>query len=202
MNILGIDPGTGRTGWGIIKRTATKSEKIATLDDINLEYIAHGCITTEQEDAMPKRLLILHDGIDKLIKQFKPDCIVVEQIFFGRNTKTAIAVGQARGVIILSAAKNNLSAFEYTSIAVKYFLSGHGRTEKKDVQEIVRKMLNKNAQNLSFNAKDKGFDDAADALAIAIHHALKSCSITLNHTNSKTVKKAKTNKANNTKKAK
>ncbi len=172
MNILGIDPGTGRTGWGVVikKGRCTKDQGIK---DPNLEYIAHGCITTEQDMPMHKRLLLLHKSLNEIIKSYKPDIVIIEQIFFGRNTKTAITVGQAKGVIMLSAAKHNLPIFEYTSISVKHLLSGNGRTDKKDMQKVVRRLLSKNIRKLSFNSKDKGFDDAADALAIAIYHAFK-----------------------------
>lgn len=166
MNILGIDPGTGRTGWGAVKKL--KDEK-----NHELTYMAHGCIVTSHEDPMPKRLLMLHSSINKIVEELKPDCVIIEQIFFGRNSKTAISVGQARGVIMLAAASHNIPVFEYTGISVKYHLTGNGRSDKKNVQKIVRKTLRKDKRKLSFNTKDKGFDDAADALAIAIYHAKK-----------------------------
>lgn len=163
---LGIDPGTGRTGWGVIKKEFQDGV-------VTLEYVAHGCIETSQDFSMSERLLVLHNFLGKIIKEYNPECLIVEQIFFGRNVRTAISVGQARGVVMLSAAKNKLPVFEYTSISVKHGLSGNGRLEKKDIQLIVRKLLSQNKRKLSFNTKDKGFDDSADALAIAIHHAWK-----------------------------
>lgn len=169
--VLGIDPGTGRTGWGIVKMLTPTGSGLDS--DKHLEYIAHGCIVTSQNDSMPKRLHVLHKETKKIISTFKPEIIAIESIFFGRNSKTAISVGQARGVIMLAAAIYKLSIFEYTGISVKHLLSGHGRTEKKDMQKIVRRLLNKNSRKLSFNTKDKGFDDAADALAIAIYHIMK-----------------------------
>lgn len=167
MTILGIDPGTGRTGWGVIKNASNGS---ATLE---IEYIAHGCVTTSQDDNMPQRLWDLFVSIEDIIKKFSPDCIVIEQIFFGRNQRTAISVGQAKGVLMLTAARKELPVFEYTTISVKHKLSGFGRTEKKDMQVIVRKMLKKDKRKLTFTQKGKDFDDAADALAIAIYHAMK-----------------------------
>lgn len=163
---LGIDPGTGRTGWGVIKTESTK-------EGFSLEYVAHGCITTDMVDTMHKRLLILHDKLQDVIAQYKPQTIIVEQIFFGINTKTAISVSQARGVVMLAIAKNDLVMNEYTSGSWKHGISGNGRMEKKDIQMVVRKILRKNKAKLSFNTKDKAFDDAADALAIAIHHVYK-----------------------------
>lgn len=182
MIILGIDPGTGRTGWGVIKKLEARSQSQALALSQNLElvnsarikYIAHGCVITTQEDLMPKRLLILHNSINKIIRKFNPDSIIIELIFFGKNTKTAISVGQARGIVMLAAAEYNIEVFEYTGIAVKHHLSGYGRSDKKDMQKVVRRLLNTNKRKLPFNTKDRGFDDAADALAIAIHHALKS----------------------------
>lgn len=162
MYILGIDPGTGRTGWGVIKH-----------DQNTVSYIAHGCIETSQEFAMEERLLRLHGELARIIEQYQPSCMVVEQIFFGMNARTAISVSQARGVIMLSCAQKKLSFHEYTSIAVKYLIAGNGRTEKKDMQTIVRRILSKNSATLPFSTKDHAFDDAADALAIAIHHSWK-----------------------------
>lgn len=161
MYILGIDPGTGRTGWGVIK--VEEGPKIS--------YIAHGCIVTTMDDLMQDRLQILHEQLSEIIHTHKPACMVVEHIFFGVNTRTAISVSQARGVILLSGAQNKLPLHEYTSISVKKLISGSGKAEKKDMQLIVRELLNLTDEVLSFSAKDKAFDDAADALAIAINHA-------------------------------
>lgn len=173
MHILGIDPGTGRTGWGIINNFNSEISPLKIENNGNFEYVDHGCIQTSQDDTMPKRLLSLHNQLSEIIKNYKPQSVIIERIFFGRNTKTAISVGQARGVIMLAAGIYNLPTFEYTSISVKHFLSGYGRTEKKDIQIIVRKLLKSNKRRLPFSTKDKGFDDAADALAIAIFHILK-----------------------------
>lgn len=170
MTILGIDPGTGRTGWGVIRKLKLKDKPDSERDGI--EYVSHGCIITHQDDPMQIRLKVLYENLCKIIQEVQPDCIIVERIFFGRNTKTAISVSQARGVVMLATAlSNNVPMYEYTSISVKHHLSGHGRTDKKEIQKIVRHMLSKNRRKLSFNTKDKGFDDAADALAIAIYHA-------------------------------
>lgn len=167
MVILGIDPGTGRTGWGVIHNPAHEQ----------IEYVGHGCIITLQDFQMQERLLLLHKELTKLVDTFKPTCMVVEQIFFGLNSKTAISVSQARGVVMLVAAQKKVPFFEYTSISVKHYLAGNGRTEKKDMQIVVRKLLSKNKRTLPFSSKDKAFDDSADALAIAIHHTWKSLGV-------------------------
>ncbi len=164
MVIFGIDPGTNRTGWGVIEQA----------QDQSVAYIAHGCIVTEKINTMPERLLLLHANLNDLVKKHAPDCLIVENIFFGRNVKTAITVSQARGVIMLSAALYDLPVFEYTPNTVKLTLTGNGRAEKKDVQATVRKMFRTNSRKLAFNGKkSKDFDDSADALAIALHHAIK-----------------------------
>lgn len=164
MTILGIDPGTGRTGWGVITNPTTK--------DSELSYVAHGCVVTEATKKMPERLFELHVRINELIETYNPHVIIVENIFFGRNVKTAIAVSQARGVIMLSTALFNLPVYEYTPSTVKLSLTGSGKSDKKVVQDHVRKVLESTAPHLAFNGKkDKDFDDSADALAIAIHHA-------------------------------
>ncbi len=169
MIILGIDPGTNRTGWGVITKKENKKK------DNKIAYIAHGCIVTEKINTMPERLLLLHVTLSKLIEKHTPDCVIVENIFFGRNVKTAISVSQARGVIMLSAAFFDLPVFEYTPSTVKLSLTGSGKTDKKGVQETVRILLNATDATLAFNGKkDKDFDDSADALAIALHHAMKT----------------------------
>lgn len=166
VTIFGIDPGTNRTGWGVITK-GVKSENA-------IKYIAHGCIVTEKVNTMPERLLLLHANLNELVKKHAPNCLIIENIFFGRNVKTAISVSQARGVIMLTAALFDLPIFEYTPSTVKLSLTGSGKSDKKEVQQTVRRMLNTNSKKLAFNGKkDKDFDDSADALAIAIHHALK-----------------------------
>jgi crossover junction endodeoxyribonuclease RuvC len=164
MLILGIDPGTGRTGWGVVEYKKGVDKII---------YVAHGCLSTDQERPMHERLLLVHDGLTSIVEEFNPHCMIVEQIFFGINSRTAISVSQARGISMLVAAQRKIPFYEYTSMQVKSVVAGSGKTEKKEMQKVVRRLLSKNERTLSFNAKDKAFDDAADALAIAIHHAWK-----------------------------
>ena len=164
MKLLGIDPGTGRTGWGVIIKEQDKEQPL---------YVAHGCIVTSQDDAPAQRLLVLYETLYKLIESYAPDCIIVENIFFGRNAKTAISVSQARGVIMLSAAQFKLPVHEYTSMTVKKSLLGSGKADKKQIQVEVRIRLDGSTKKMAFDGRDKDFDDSADALAIAIHHAMK-----------------------------
>jgi crossover junction endodeoxyribonuclease RuvC len=149
MIILGIDPGTAIVGYGAIKKTNNK-----------LGLIDYGCIKTDSKHNTAQRLKIIDQKLEKLIKKIKPQKIAVEDIFFFKNQKTAISVSQARGVILCQAAKKNLNVFEYTPLQVKQAVSGYGRADKKQVQQMTKLLL-----NLKKIPKP---DDAADALAIAI----------------------------------
>ncbi len=149
MIILGIDPGFARTGYGIIE------EK-----NKNLRVLAYGCLSTPSGLIFEKRLKKIREGLNDLIKKYKPTVCAVEKIFFCKNTKTAIDVGQARGVVILTAAEKNLEIREFTPLQVKQSLTGYGKAEKQQIQKMVKIIL-----NLREIPKP---DDAADALALAI----------------------------------
>lgn len=157
MIILGIDPGTAIIGYGVLKKNR---EKLKTID--------YGCIKTSANLSTADRLHKLHKELYLLIKKHKPNIVAVEDIFFFKNLKTAIKVSQARGVILLTAAKTKCKIEEYTPLQVKQAVHGYGRAEKKQVQEMVKILL-----NLKEIPKP---DDAADALAIAIccAHTTKS----------------------------
>ncbi len=148
MIILGIDPGTAATGYGVIKKT----EKISLVE--------YGCIKTTTDLTTAERLKKLHNQLSILIKKHKPDMVAVEDIFFFKNLKTAIKVSQARGVILLTAAKSKISVFECTPLQIKQAITSYGRAEKIQVQKMVKALL-----NLKEIPKP---DDAADALAAAI----------------------------------
>lgn len=152
MVILGIDPGYAIVGYGVIKY---ENSKFLTLD--------YGAITTKPETPFPERLEQIYDGMQLLIQKYNPEAVAIEELFFNTNQKTAIAVGQARGVIVVSAQKNKVPTFGYTPLQVKQAVVGYGRAEKKQVQEMTKMLLNlKRIPKL---------DDTADALAIAICHA-------------------------------
>lgn len=151
MCILGIDPGTATTGYGVIKETRTGVE--------SLEY---GIISTSPEESMEKRLLKIYREIKKLLILHRPDSCAVEKLFFRRNVTTAISVGQARGVVLLALAEENVSLAEYTPNEIKQAVAGYGAAGKRQIQIMVQNIL-----NLKEMPKP---DDAADALAIAICH--------------------------------
>lgn len=172
MIILGIDPGTATTGYGVIK---IPDDILGREFDYGIELITYGNISTPKERLMQDRLQMIYSELSQVIEKYKPDQMVCEMLFFGANTRTAIMVGQARGVIMLAAAQNKLPFQDYTGLQVKLMVAGGGRADKKQVQEAVRKWLGKGGRKRAQFAKLKGghIDDAIDALAIAICHVLK-----------------------------
>ncbi|MDO8570127.1 MAG: crossover junction endodeoxyribonuclease RuvC [Candidatus Daviesbacteria bacterium] len=179
MIILGIDPGTATTGYGLIK---IPEDILSREFDYDIELIDYGFITTPKDTLMEKRLVLLHHELEKIVDNFKPDAIVIEMLFFGANTRTAISVGQARGVLMLSAGMRGIPIHEYTGPQVKLMVAGGGRADKQQVHEGVRNFLGKKNNKYKelmkpmsgLKRRDKKFsDDAIDALAIAICHVLK-----------------------------
>ncbi|MBS5334456.1 MAG: crossover junction endodeoxyribonuclease RuvC [Clostridiales bacterium] len=152
MRILGIDPGYAILGYGIIDITGNK-----------FSVVDYGAILTDTSMEMADRLKRLYDGLTELIKIYKPDEASIEELFFNNNAKTAILVGEARGVAVLACANGGLPIGEYTPLQIKQALVGYGRADKKQVQFMVKTML-----NLRTVPKP---DDTADALAAAICHA-------------------------------
>ena len=156
MRILGIDPGTARMGYSLLD-VSKKS---------NLKLFKTSVIVTPAEMDMHKRLKHIHVELLKIIASTKPQIMVIEKLFFNTNVKTAIAVGQARGVAMLAAADTELDLYEYTALEAKRLLTGYGRSDKKMMQEAVKKHL-----ELDEVVKS---DDANDAIAIALCHILKT----------------------------
>lgn len=152
MIILGIDPGYAIVGYGILEY---KSNHFKPID--------YGAITTDAGTDFNRRLEIIYDSLCELMEKFKPDALSVEKVFYNSNAKTVIDVSQARGVIMLAAQKNKIPVFEYTPLQVKQSVVGYGRAEKKQVQEMIKRIL--------FLDKVPKPDDTADALAMAICHA-------------------------------
>jgi crossover junction endodeoxyribonuclease RuvC len=149
---IGIDPGIATTGYGLVRLTR----------DGELVAVSFGIISTPKDARAPARLEILFDQLKALLKKHKPDTAAVEKLFFQSNVKTALSVGQARGVIMLCLQKAGIEPFEYTPNEVKQAVAGYGGADKRQVQDMVRALL-----QLDSIPKP---DDAADALAIAITH--------------------------------
>jgi crossover junction endodeoxyribonuclease RuvC len=152
MIALGIDPGIATTGYGVVREERNGQ----------LVALVHGVIETPKTDSLPKRLHHLRQHLRSLLEAWQPDEVAVEELFFATNAKTAITVGQARGVILLTLFEGGRPIFEYTPLQVKQAVSGYGAADKKQMQEMVRILL-----SLSKIPKP---DDAADALAIAVTH--------------------------------
>lgn len=151
LTILGLDPGTATTGWGVIKQVR-KEPKLE----------AFGCIETCKTKCTVDRLREIAKDLEEIIKTYKPDEVAVEDLFFFKNLKTAIKVAQARGVLLLTAGKAKVTVAEYTPLQVKQAITGYGRADKAQVQFMVKKIL-----KLKTIPKP---DDAADALAVAMCH--------------------------------
>lgn len=149
MIILGIDPGIGRTGWGVIVKDGNKTKSVA-----------YGCIETEAGLPLERRLQIISEELVKIIKKHKPQAMGIEDLFFNTNAKTALIVGQARGAIIVTAVNLGLDIFSYTPLQVKTALTGYGRAEKAQMGRMVKILL-----NLPEIPKP---DDTCDALACAL----------------------------------
>lgn len=149
MIVLGIDPGTARTGYGLVRRDGSR---LAALD--------FGCLETVPDRELPERLLLIHQAVSELIAEHSPQVVGVERLFFNRNVQTAFAVGQARGVVLLAAAQASLPVYEYGPHEVKMAVTGYGKAPKDQVQRMVQMILGLSAIPHP--------DDAADALAVAV----------------------------------
>lgn len=151
MRIIGIDPGIAITGYGIIDKEGN-----------TYKPVCYGKITTESRELTPKRLVSLYNNLMDIFNKYKPQCAVVEELFFNKNAKTAMVIGQARGVAILAAANAGLEIYEYTPLQVKQAVVGYGRAEKVQVQQMIKILL-----NLKEIPRP---DDVSDALAVALCH--------------------------------
>ena len=151
MLVLGIDPGTAITGYGLVKG-----------EDDELTLVAYGAITTSSDWPLPERLQRIYRELTALIEDRQPTAVAVEELFFSKNVRTALSVGQARGVALLTAANAGLPIHEYTPLQVKQAIAGYGRATKDQVQQMVRMLL-------ALDSVPQP-DDAADAIAVAICH--------------------------------
>ncbi len=150
MKVLGIDPGLALTGYGLVEGNGS------------LTLVEMGSIITPSTLPLPERLKILYRDLSALLERLRPDAVAVEELFFGKNIRTAIAVGQARGVAILAVAQAGIPLHEYTPLQVKETLTGYGRADKQQIQKMVCLLL-----GLSSPPQP---DDVADAVAVAICH--------------------------------
>ena len=155
MIILGVDPGIATVGYGVI-----------SAENGVLRAIEYGAVTTKAKTILERRLGVIFDGLTEIIIRHRPDVMAVEELFFNTNAKTAILVGQARGVLVLAAANAGLPVYEYTPLQVKQAVVGYGRADKNQVQQMVKAIL-------ALDTVPKP-DDTADALAAAICHAHSS----------------------------
>lgn len=151
VRVLGIDPGIALCGYGIVEEEGGE-----------LNMLVCGAISTPARLPLPERLCMIHEQLSDLIVEHEPDTVAVEKLFFTRNVRTAFAVGQAKGVVLLAAAQSGKSVFEYTPQQVKSAITGYGSASKSQVQEMVRMVL-----GLEFVPQP---DDAADAVAVAVCH--------------------------------
>jgi len=151
MRILGIDPGSRITGYGVIEKQGNR-----------LIHIDNGAIYTNSNDSLAERLKIIHDGLVRIIEQYAPMAMAVEEIFVAKNALSALKLGHARGAALLAGVNHKLPVHEYTALQVKNAVVGYGRAAKPQVQHMVRVLM---------NLPEIAQEDASDALAVAICHA-------------------------------
>lgn len=151
MRVLGIDPGIGILGFGVIEGDRRRPQLVDA-----------GVIRTQVRSPDAERLLAIYEGLQEVIGSTRPAALAVEKLFFARNVTTAMSVSQARGIVLLVAQQHNMPIFEYTPLQIKMALTGYGRADKKQIQEMVRILLGL--------AKPPKPDDCADALAAALTH--------------------------------
>lgn len=154
MRILGIDPGTGIVGFGVIDSNGFKHRMVDA-----------GVIRTPAHQALDLRLLTIYQGIEEVVRLNKPEIAVIEKLFFAQNVTTAISVSHARGVMMLALAQKEIEIVEYTPLQIKQAITGYGRAQKKQIQEMVKAMLNLKEVPQP--------DDCADALAAALTHSTR-----------------------------
>jgi crossover junction endodeoxyribonuclease RuvC len=151
MRILGIDPGTQITGYGIID-----------VEGNRLRHVDNGIVKTRTTDTLPRRLKAIYDGLTLILMEFLPEAVAVEQVFLAKNPRAALTLGHARGTAVLSAVNLDIEVHEYSALQVKSAVVGYGHASKQQVQHMVKVLL---------NLPEVAQEDAADALAVAICHA-------------------------------
>lgn len=151
MRILGIDPGTRITGYGIIDTEGNR-----------LRHVDNGIVKTRSSDALPVRLKAIYDGLSEILSKFSPEEVAIEQVFMAKNPRAALTLGHARGTAVVAAVNLGMSVHEYSALQVKSAVVGYGHASKQQVQQMVKALL---------NLPEVAQEDAADALAVAICHA-------------------------------
>ena len=151
MRILGIDPGTRITGYGIID-----------VEGNRLRHVDNGIVKTRSSDPLPLRLKAIYDGLTVVLKEFSPETVAIEQVFMAKNPKAALTLGHARGSAVIASVNLNMEVHEYSALQVKSAVVGYGHAAKQQVQHMVKALL---------NLPEVAQEDAADALAVAICHA-------------------------------
>ncbi len=150
MRVLGIDPGSHITGYGVVEKKGAQ-----------LLHIDNGCLSIKKSLPFPQKLLEIHVGLTKIIYEFKPDVVAVEDIFFAKNAASALKLGESRGVAILAATQKGLPVYEYPARTVKQAITGYGQASKEQMQKMILHLL---------RLKEVAQEDASDALAVAICH--------------------------------
>ncbi|MFQ5795292.1 MAG: crossover junction endodeoxyribonuclease RuvC [Candidatus Bipolaricaulia bacterium] len=153
--VLGIDPGLATTGYGVIRNLGRREQN---------RYVECGVLTTDPERRTPQRLHTLFQEIQELVAEFNPDALAIERVFFSKNAKTAMEVSEARGVVLLAAGTEEIPVYEYTPLQIKRIITGYGKANKRQVQEMVKRLLDLN--DIPKPA------DAADAVGVALCYIL------------------------------
>lgn len=154
MRVLGIDPGSHTTGYGLVEKKGSQ-----------LIHIDNGCLTTKKTQSLPERLFSIYQGLLKIIETYQPTMVAIEEVFFSKNVSSSLRLGEARGIALLAAQKNQLAIQEYSTRVVKQAITGYGNASKEQIQDMVRRLL---------KLPQMAQEDASDALALAICH-LNSC---------------------------
>lgn len=152
IRLLGLDPGSRRLGWGVID-----------VDGSRLHHVAHGTIVARESESLPHRLVKVHDGLEAVLTEHAPQSVGLEQVFTGRNPRSALTLGHARGIVLLCVGRHDLEIDEYAPAAVKLAVSGHGRATKSQLARMLERLLGVDLADAS--------EDSTDALAVAVCHA-------------------------------
>ena len=152
IRLLGLDPGSRRLGWGVIESEGS-----------TLRYVAHGTLVAKESQALPARLVTLFEGLEDVFARFAPQSVGLEQVFTGRNPRSALTLGQARGVVMLCVGRHEVDLAEYAPAAIKLAVAGNGRASKAQLAGMVQRLLGVDLAGSS--------EDSTDALAVAVCHA-------------------------------